>query len=101
MTAEWADDIEELLKKLSITTRTYGKYYPVKSEPTKDPEQRCPVIEVCKHTVREDHYKQWCIAGCHKWGNCSHLPTEERRKYRNKYFKKPKDWEKKEIAEKL
>ena len=70
-------------------------------EEKKDKEPRCPVIESCSHNIKREEYDSRCTGGCHRWGNCPHLPIEERRKYRNKYFKKPKDWEKQEIAEKL
>ena len=66
-----------------------------------DPEPRCPIIETCVHHIKKEKYERTCINGCHSWGNCSYLPTKERTRYRNKYFKKPKDWEKQEIAEKL
>lgn len=67
----------------------------------KDSEPRCPIIETCKHSIKREEYDNRCIAGCHSWGNCVHLPTDERRRYRAKYFRKPKEWEKQEIAEKL
>ena len=66
-----------------------------------DPEPICPVIETCVHHIKEKEYKSTCINGVHSWGNCSYLPTSERSRYRRKYLRKPKEWEKKEIAEAL